>query len=111
MPWAELTDVRCHYSVLGRGDPLLLIPGLGTTSDIWEPVAGELAEHFSLILVDNRGVGRSKPRRDASTLRDFTADLVELVDFLNLDRTHVLGLSLGGVIAQRLAADHPERID
>jgi pimeloyl-ACP methyl ester carboxylesterase len=111
MAWANLNDVRCYYELLGQGPPLLLIPGLGVTSRVWEPIAPELAEHFSVILVDNRGVGRSKAIRHAMSLQDLTADLLELLDHLQVDRCHVMGLSLGGVIAQRLAADHPNRID
>jgi len=60
MAVADLSDVRCYYKLLGQGDPLLLIPGLGVTSRIWDTVVPELAEHFSLILVDNRGVGLSE---------------------------------------------------
>src|SRR5438445_3402106 len=111
MAWAHLTDVRCYYEVLGHGDPLLLIPGLGVTSRIWEPVLPELARSFSVIAIDNRGVGRSAAKRHPSTLRDFASDVVELLDHLQLDRAHVLGLSLGGMIAQRLAEDHPTRVD
>jgi 3-oxoadipate enol-lactonase len=111
MAWAVFTDVRCYYKLLGQGDPLLMIPGLGVTSSIWDPVAPELAEHFALILPDNRGVGRSHARRPATTLSDFSSDLIELLDHLQVERAHVLGLSLGGVIALRLAADHPQRIN
>jgi pimeloyl-ACP methyl ester carboxylesterase len=111
MAWANLTDVRCYYEVTGQGDPLLLVPGLGVTASVWDPVAPELAEHFTLILVDNRGIGRSQAKRQPTTLSDYTADLIELLDLLQVERTHVLGLSLGGVIAQRLAVDHPSRVD
>lgn len=109
--FAELTDVRCYYNVRGSGEPLVLVPGLGGTCDFWDPVATDLACSFCLILPDNRGIGRSIPKRPPRTLEDFVIDLVELLDHLQLDRAHVLGLSLGGMIAHRLAADHPGRVD
>src|SRR5687768_2970718 len=111
MAWAELTDVRCYYELLGEGEPLLLIPGLGVTAAVWEPIAPELAEHFSLILVDNRGMGRSVAKREPATLNDFCSDLVELLDHLQIERSHVLGLSLGGVIAHRFAVEHADSVD
>lgn len=111
MAWAELSDVRCYYETLGEGEPLLLIPGLGGHCRVWDPIAPHLAADFSLILIDNRGIGRSVPRRKPRTLTDYSADIVELLDELQLDRVHVLGLSLGGIIAQRFAIDHPSRID
>ncbi len=111
MAWAELSDVRCYYELLGEGDPLLLIPGLGANCRVWDPVLPLLAKDFSLILVDNRGMGRSVARRKPRTLADYAADYAELLDELQLDRAHVLGLSLGGLIAQRFAIEHPSRVD
>jgi len=111
MPCAELSDIRCYYELLGDGEPLLLIPGLGGTLRLWDPVAPELAQRFSCSITDNRGMGRSIARRSPGYLRDYVSDLVELLDYLQLDRAHVLGVSLGGVIAQHLAIDHPSRVD
>ena len=111
MPWADLTDVRLYYELLGNGEPVLLIPGLGANCRMWDPVAPELAAHFSLILPDNRNVGKSVGKRKPHALSDFAADLVELLDELQIERAHVIGISLGGVIAQRLAVEHPGRID
>jgi pimeloyl-ACP methyl ester carboxylesterase len=111
MAVADLSDVRCFYELLGHGEPLLLIPGLGVTSRIWDAVVPELSQHFSLILFDNRGVGQSQAKRHPSRISNFSSDIIELLDYLQVERTHVLGLSLGGVIALRLAADHPQRID
>lgn len=111
MPWAQLSDVRCHYEIEGEGAPLLLIAGLGGTSRLWDPVVPDLGSFFSVIVFDNRGIGQSIARRTPRTLWDLSADIVELLDYLQLDRCHVLGVSLGGVIAQRLAIDHPSRID
>src|SRR5438552_12507834 len=107
----ELSDVRCSYQLMGSGDPLLLIPGLGATCALWDCVAGELANSFSLVLLDNRGMGRSVAKRTPQTLADFAVDVIELMDHLQLPRAHIAGLSLGGIIAQQLAIDHPARVD
>ncbi len=109
--FADLSDVRCYYELLGVGDPLLLIPGLGSTCALWDSVASELADSFSLILLDNRCVGRSVTKRSPQTLADFAVDLAELLDHLQIERSHVMGLSLGGMIAQQFAMDHPSRVD
>jgi pimeloyl-ACP methyl ester carboxylesterase len=111
MAWAELSDVRCYYELHGEGEPLLLIPGLGGTCRAWDAIIPFLAGDFSLVLIDNRGVGRSVARRKPRTLADYSCDIAELLDVLQLDRVHVLGLSLGGIIAQRFAIDHPSRVD
>jgi pimeloyl-ACP methyl ester carboxylesterase len=111
MAWAELSDVRLYYELIGQGDPVLLIPGLGTTCRLWDPIAPDLAEHFSLILPDNRGIGQSVGRKHAKHLQDYVVDLVELLDKLQLERAHIVGLSLGGIIAQRFAMDHSSRVD
>ena len=111
MAWAELTDVRCYYEVLGQGDPLLLIPGLGMTCRGWDPILPELARHFTLILPDNRGIGRSTCKRRPRSTADLSVDFIELLDHLQLDRAHVIGLSFGGIVAQRLVIDHPSRIN
>jgi pimeloyl-ACP methyl ester carboxylesterase len=111
MAWAELTDSRCYYEVLGQGEPLLLVPGLGVTCRTWDPVLPELARHFTLIMVDNRGLGLSEPKRPPRSTADYSTDLLELLEHLQLDRAHVMGLSLGGIISQRFAVDHPSRVD
>ena len=110
MAIAELTDVQCYYEMQGQGSPVILIAGLGGTCRTWDPVINELAKQFSVICADNRGIGQSIARRPVRTLRDYSADLVELLDTLQVDQAHVIGLSLGGVIAQRFAIDHPSRI-
>jgi 3-oxoadipate enol-lactonase len=111
MPWADLNDVRLYYEVLGSGEPLLLIPGLGNTCRLWDPVAPELAEDFSLILPDNRDLGNSVGKRRPHSLSDFSSDLLELLDRLQVDRAHIIGISLGGVIAQQMAVEHPSRVN
>jgi 3-oxoadipate enol-lactonase len=111
MAWADLTDCRAYYELIGEGEPLLLIPGLGATCRLWDPIVPELARHFTLVMLDNRGMGLSKAKKKPRTLADYSADYAELLDHLNIDQTHVLGLSLGGIAAQRLAVDHPQKIN
>ena len=110
MAWADLSDVRCYYEIRGKGEPLLMIPGLGGICRFWDPIAPLLEQHFTLILPDNRGTGQSVARRPARNVKHLCADLIELLDHLQIDRSHVLGLSLGGIVAQRLAVDHPSRL-
>ena len=74
MAWADLTDCRAYYEVIGEGEPLLLIPGLGATCRLWDPIVPELARHFTLIMLDNRGMGLSKPKRKPRSLADYSTD-------------------------------------
>lgn len=112
MPYAMLTDTNMYYEVVGTGEPVLLLPGLGATCRLIDPILAPLHhEGFCLIGVDHRGVGQSVARRPVHTLHDYVSDLVELLDHLQIDRVHVVGLSLGGIIAQRFAVDHPSRVN
>lgn len=111
MPWADLTDVRLYYELSGDGDPLVMIPGLGSTCRLWDPIVPELSKLFTLVMPDNRDVGKSVGRRMPRTLSDLGADLIELFELLQIERAHVMGISLGGVIAQTLAIEHPSRVN
>jgi 3-oxoadipate enol-lactonase len=112
MAWADLSDVRLYYEIIGEGEPLLLIPGLGATCRLWDPVIPDLARHFTLVLLDNRDIGRSTRKgKPAPNLSFLAADIAELMDELQLDRAHVMGVSLGGAIAQRFAQEHSSRLD
>jgi 3-oxoadipate enol-lactonase len=111
MPWADLTDATTYYELTGQGEAVLMIPGLGCTGEVWRPLVADLSRHFLLIRVDNRGLGRSESKRPARTISHFIADLAELLDHLQLERVHVIGMSLGGVIAQQFAIEHPDRVE
>jgi len=111
MPEIDLTDVRLHYELNGSGKAVLLIPGLGQTARVWDPLTPILGEQFSVIQFDNRGIGQSLQKRPARRLDDYVSDCLELLDVLQVDRAHIVGMSFGGVLAQRFAADHPGRVD
>jgi len=104
-------SVRIAWERRGSGDPLVLIHGLGYARWGWEPVVGGLAERFELILFDNRGIGASDIPPGPYTTAEMAEDVVGVMDEAGLERAHVLGTSLGGMVAQELALSHPERIE
>ena len=100
-----------HVERRGDGEPLLLIQGLGGNSAHWgEDFLAALERDFELILYDHRGVGRSGPLTGDITTADLAADALALLDAIDIERTHVFGFSMGGMVAQELALGAPERI-
>ncbi len=106
-----MTGVRIAWERHGAGSPLLLIHGLGYARWGWEPVLPELAEHFDVILFDNRGIGESDAPAGPYTVAEMADDAVRVLDEAGVERAHVVGTSLGGMIGQELALSHPERVD
>ena len=94
----------------GAGEPLLLIHGLGYARWGWEPVLEPLARSFDVILFDNRGIGESDAPPGPYTVADLATDAVQVLDEAGVERAHVLGTSLGGMVAQELALAAPERV-
>jgi 3-oxoadipate enol-lactonase len=95
----------------GSGEPLLLIQGMSGTHVAWgEPLMADLERTFDVIAYDHRGVGRSSAVADPFTLVDLADDAAGLLDALGLDSVHVMGISMGGMVAQELALRHPGRI-
>ena len=104
-------SVRIAWERRGGGDPLVLVHGLGYARWGWEPVVDGLAERFQVILLDNRGIGESDVPPGPYTTADMADDVVGVMDEAGIERAHVLGTSLGGMVAQELALTHPERVD
>jgi pimeloyl-ACP methyl ester carboxylesterase len=102
--------VRLWVERAGAGPPLVLIPGLGAGTWLWDTFADRLAEHFSLIMPELRGGGRSDKPDRRYTIRQFGADLSTLLDRLGVAECDLLGASLGGYVAQQFAATWPERV-
>ena len=101
-----------YYELHGEGPPLVLVMGIGYDSSLWTlaqvPV---LSTQFQVILVDNRDAGRSSKARHPYTIADMADDLAGLLDALGIQRTHLLGLSMGGMIALEFALRHGDRLD
>ena len=103
--------MRIAWESRGDGPPLLLIHGLGYARWGWEPVADRLAERFRVLLFDNRGIGESEVPPGPYTAAAMAQDAAQVLDEAGVDRAHVVGTSLGGMVAQELALDRPERVE
>jgi 3-oxoadipate enol-lactonase len=104
-------DIELDYERRGSGPPLLMIMGRSGTYAHWgEPLLEELERDFELILYDHRGVGASTRLEGPVTIREMAHDAAGLVRALELDTAHVLGISMGSMIAQELALAEPQLI-
>jgi 3-oxoadipate enol-lactonase len=103
--------MRIAWESRGDGPPLLLIHGLGYARWGWEPVADRLSERFRVLLFDNRGIGESEVPPGPYTAAEMAEDAVQVLDEAGVGYAHVVGTSLGGMVAQELALAHPERVD
>ncbi|WP_017255848.1 alpha/beta fold hydrolase [Pseudomonas tolaasii] len=110
MAWFDHEGCSLHYEEYGHGAPLILIHGLGSSSQDWELQIPVLARHYRLIVVNVRGHGRSDKPRERYSIQGFTFDLIALIEHLDLPPAHVVGLSMGGMIAFQLAVDEPARL-
>src|SRR3712207_5539058 len=112
MPFARSDDVRIYYDDHGGDGPaLLLVPGIPAISSDWFPFAERLAERFRVVVYDNRGSGRSDAPLGPYTVPQLARDAVAVLDALGIERAHVFGVSLGGMIAQELALGFPGRVE
>jgi pimeloyl-ACP methyl ester carboxylesterase len=111
VPSVGVGGTELHYERAGSGEPLLAIQGMSGTHLSWGRLfLAELESHFDCVAFDNRGVGRSGAVADPFTIAEMAADSAGLLDALELESAHVLGISMGGMIAQELALAHPERL-
>ena len=110
MPFAELAERRVYYEEHGSGDPVLLINGLGADHSAWALQTEALQKRFRVIVFDNPGVGQTTGPRGPYTTELFGDVGAGLLRFLGIDRAHVVGASMGGLIAQQVAVRHSELV-
>ncbi len=103
-------DIEIYYEIHGQGDPLLLIHGLGSSSRDWEPQLSHFSKLFKVITLDLRGHGRSSKPPGPYTVSMFAEDTAHLLEGLDFGPVHLLGISLGGMVAFQMALDYPELI-
>lgn len=109
MPQFEREGARIHYELRGSGPPMLLIAGTASDGASWAPLLPLLQARFQLILIDNRGSGRTLADGEI-TLAQMSADAAALLEHLDIDGAAVAGHSLGGYLGLMLAAEQPERV-
>jgi 3-oxoadipate enol-lactonase len=113
MPYLHTSDgIRLRYEVHGprHGEPLLMVQGLGADSRGWTAQRLHFARRYRVITFDNRGVGRSDKPMGSYDLARMALDATEVLDDAGVDAAHVMGASMGGIVAQILAVEHPDRV-
>ena len=112
MPVIKCGEIDIEYYDEGGGPPLLMIMGYAGQALSWgEPIMTELRKSFRTIRLSNRGTGDSERPSAQFTVRDMAGDAVALLDALGIEKVHVFGVSMGGMIAQELVLAYPERVD
>ena len=110
MPRARVNDIDLYYQVHGQGHPLLLIQGFGGGHEGWFFQTRAFKKHYQVIVFDNRGIGRTDRSPAPYTIKTMADDAIGLLNHLGIDSAHVLGMSLGGMVAQEVAISYPERV-
>jgi 3-oxoadipate enol-lactonase len=110
VPHADLGDHRVFYEEHGSGDPVVLVNGLGADHSAWALQVEALQESFRVVVLDNPGVGRTEGPGGPYTTALFADVAVSLLRHLDIERAHVVGASMGGLIAQQIAVRHPAAV-
>lgn len=107
---APVNDVELYYQIHGEGTPLILLHGGLGHSGHWKNQISVLSEHYKVIAVDSRGHGRSTSSERRISYALMASDIVALMDYLDVEKAHVLGWSDGGILGLYLAVNSPERL-
>ena len=110
MPSVSVGDIKIFYQDVGEGEPLVLIMGFGGDHMAWALQMADFSAQYRVIAFDNRGVGQSDAPDHPYTIRMMAGDALGLMDALGVDSAHVIGVSMGGMIAQELALARPDRV-
>ena len=110
MPSLKRPDVSLYFEQSGQGPPVLLIQGVGVAGECWRPQVEILSKDFQTVIFDNRGLGQSYPCTGRITIEAMAEDARALMDAAGWESAHIVGHSMGGIIAQQLALDCPKRV-
>jgi len=105
-------DIDIAYKMLGKGEPILLVSGASSDMNAWDPsTLRELSSNHTLIIFDNRGVGNTTTGSKPFSIQQLANDTAGLLDALKIQKTNVLGYSLGSFVAQQFTVTHPEKVN
>lgn len=110
MSYVTSNGTRLWWESTGTGNPILLINGLGSVATFWHRLSPRLVDRFRVVSFDNRGAGRSDVPSASYTLEEMASDAVAVLGAAGIESAHVLGLSMGGLIAQEVALEFPRRV-
>jgi pimeloyl-ACP methyl ester carboxylesterase len=110
MPIATVNKIKINYQAHGQGDPMVMIMGFNSPASTWSSQVSFFKNYYKVITFDNRGVGKSEKPAGPYSTRMMADDTVALMDHLGIKKAHIVGASMGGMIAQELAINYPERI-
>lgn len=110
MPKAQVNGINLYYQVHGQGEPLVMIQGFGGGHEGWFFQTRAFRERFRVVVFDNRGIGKSDRSPGPYTIDTMAGDTIGLMDSLGIEKAHILGISLGGIVAQEVAISHPGRV-
>ena len=105
-----VNGVKLYYEIHGTGEPLLLIEGLGYASWSWFRQIEVLSDSYGVVCFDNRGVGKSDKPDIPYSIELMADDVARLLESLSIEKAHILGVSMGGYIAQKLAINYPQKV-
>jgi len=109
--YVELNKIKISYEIHGEGYPLILLHGFAMYKEFWKWNVKELSKEFRVITLDIRGCGETDHPAESYSMEELADDIRALLDYLNLDKTHLGGHSFGGMIAQYFALNYPNRLN
>jgi 3-oxoadipate enol-lactonase len=110
MPRIRLGNIEMYYEVHGSGEPIVLVHGLSMDSSTWFNQVPVLSQKYQVIVFDNRGVGQTDAPNEVYSTEMMADDAAALLNFLDVDNAHILGFSMGGMIAQTIALKYPKLV-
>jgi len=110
MPTVKTNEIQVYYEIHGKGERVVLISGRGGDHTAWDDLLPKFTKSYECLVFDNRGVGKTDKPKEAYSIKSFADDVNDLMEALDISTAHIIGVSMGGAIAQELVINYPERV-